>query len=190
MNIQFKKDAWTMDGLTYAGSARFPAMPEMEQKEDHLANVTSDLAKDGYAYVSLVTKEKVQPGVKITSHCAFEELAAPLFVMPRQMEEKDGYLFYSDCLEVVLWTNGVNVWKLWKDETGELKVLNLMRLKKHFDTGVIYDVSVEIQKERFAISVDDFHVELHCNEIYDQFHLGITACEGPCQFYDMQIENC
>ncbi len=189
MKIEFKKDQWSMEGLTYAGSARFPAMPEMEQKEDHIANVTTDLAKDGYAYVSLVTKEKVQPGVKISSRCAFDDLAAPLFVLPRELEEKDGYLYYSDYLEVVLWTNGINVWKLWKDKNGEVRILNLLRLKTPLQTGVIHDVAVEIKKDRFAIQVDDLNVELHCDEIYDSFHLGITGCEGPCRFYDMSIEE-
>ena len=189
MKKEFKKDAWSMDGLIYAGSARFPAMPEMEQKEDHIANVKTELSRDGYAYVSIVTKEKVQPGVKISSRCAFDDLAAPLFVLPRELEEKDGYLYYSDYLEVVLWTNGVNVWKLWKDETGEVKIRNLLRLKKPLQTGVIHDVSVEVQKDRFVVQVDDLSVDLYCDEIYEQFHLGITGCEGPCRFYDMEIEK-
>ena len=189
MKKEFRRNGWSMEGLTYAGSARFPVMPEMEQKEDHIANVKTDLMNDGYAYVSIVTKDKVQPGVKISSRCAFDDLAAPLFVMPREMEEKDGYLFYSDYLEVVLWTNGVNIWKLWKDENGEIKILNLLRLKKPLQTGVIHDVSVEIKKDRFVIQVDDLNVELHCDEIYEQFYLGITGCEGPCRFYDMAIEE-
>lgn len=189
MKYEFKKNGWSMDGLTYAGSARFPAMPEMAQQEDYIENVPTEIMRDGYAYVSLVTKEKVSPNIKITSRCAFEDLAAPLFVMPREMVEKDGYLFYSDYLEVVLWTNGINVWKLWKDEDGEVKVRNLLRLNMPLEKSVIHDVSVEIQKDRFAIQVDDFNVELYCGDIYEQFHLGITGCEGPCRFYDMEIEK-
>ena len=100
-----------------------------------------------------------------------------------------GYLFYSDYLEVVLWTNGINVWKLWKDEDGEVKIRNLLRLNMPLEKSVIHDVSIEIQKDRFVIQVDDLNVELYCGDIYEQFHLGITGCEGPCRFYDMEIER-
>ena len=36
MYLEFKKDKWSMDALTYAGSVRFPAMPDMEQREDYI----------------------------------------------------------------------------------------------------------------------------------------------------------
>lgn len=188
MNVLFKKNEWTMDGLTWAGSARFSAMPDMEQREDYIENVSTDLTVHGYAYVSLVTKEKLQPGVKLASRCAFEDLGAPLFVLPREMYEKDGYLFYSDCLEVVVWTHGINIWKLWKDEAGVLRVRNLLRLEIPLEKSVTHDFSVEVEKDRFNVTLDDKKVSIYCDEIYDSFHLGITGCEGPCRFYDMSIE--
>ena len=188
MKCNFKKGGWSMDGLVWAGSARFPAMPDMEQREDHIANVPTALSRDGYAYVSLVTKEKVRPGVKLSSHCAFDDLAAPLFVLPKELYEKDGNLFYSDYLEVVLWTNGINIWNLWADESGEVKIRNLLRLEMPVEKSVPHDLSVEIEKDRFNVTLDGKKVSLYCDEIYDSFHLGITGCEGPCRFYDMAIE--
>jgi hypothetical protein len=189
MYLEFKKNNWSMEGLIYAGSARFPAMPDMEQREDFIENIPCEASNDGYAYISLVTEEKVQPGVKLATRCAFEDLAAPLIVLPRDMYEKDGYLFYSDYLEVVLWTNGINVWKLWKDEDGQIKVRNLLRLEMPVERSVSHDFAVEIEKDRFNITLDDNKVSLYCDEIYDSFHLGITGCEGPCRFYDMEIQK-
>lgn len=185
----FKKDCWTMDGLVWAGSARFPAMPEMKQQQDHIANIPTTNSADGYAYISLVTKEKVQPGVKLSSRCAFEDKAAPLFVMPRELYEKDGKLYYSNYLEVVLWTNGINIWNLWADENGEVKIQNLLRLQIPVEKSVPHDFSVEILEDRFNVTLDDKKVSIYCNEIYDSFHLGITGCEGPCRFYDMDIQK-
>ena len=187
MRVEFKKDGWSTQEITYAGSVRFGQMPELAQEEDHIANVTSDAAKDGYAYISLVTKEKVRPGVKLSTRCAFDELAAPLIVLPKELIEKDGKQYYADYLEVVLWVNGINVWNLWTDETGETKIRNLLRLKQPVEPGVVHDFAVEITEDRFNVSLDGNQVSLYCGDIYDSFHLGITACEGPCRFYDMEI---
>ena len=188
MKCVFAKDNWSMDGLVWAGSVRFPAMPEMAQQEDHIANVPTPVSRDGYAYISLVTKGKLQPGVKLSSRCAFEDLAAPLFVLPRELQEKDGKLYYSDYLEVVLWTNGINIWNLWTDENGEVKIRNLLRLQIPVEKSVPHDFSVEILKDRFNVALDEKKVSIYCEDIYDSFHLGITGCEGPCRFYDMTIE--
>ena len=188
MNCIFNKDNWSMDGLVWAGSVRFPAMPEMEQQADHIANIPTPVSRDGYAYISLVTEEKLQPGVKLSTRCAFDDKAAPLIVLPKKLIEKDGKLFYGDYLEVVLWVNGINIWNLWTDETGEVRIRNLMRLEKHVEPGMIHDFAVEIEKDRFTVTLDGSRVSIYCGDIYEHFHLGITGCEGPCRFYDMSIE--
>lgn len=178
-----------MDGLTHAFSVRFDPMPEFRQQPDYIENAPTPIMNDGYAYVSLVTTEKVKPNVKISTRCAFEDLAAPLFVLPKELIEKDGKLFYRDYLEVVLWTNGINVWNLWTDEEGHVQIRNLLRLELPVETGKIHDFSVEVQKDRFVVGLDTHKVSLYCDAIYESFHLGITGCEGPCRFYDMRIEN-
>ena len=37
--------------------------------------------------------------------------------------------------------------------------------------------------------LDDLSFNLYCDKIYESFHLGFTGCEGPCRFYDLQIEK-
>lgn len=190
MKYEFKKDGWSIDGLTHAFSIRFAPMPEFRQQEEYIENVPTQVMRDGFSYVSLVTKEKVTPNIKISTRCAFEDLAAPLFVLPKELIEKDGMLYYGDYLEVVLWTNGINVWNLWTGEDGQVKIRNLLRLELPVKTGEIHDFAMEVQKDRFVVTLDDHKVDLYCNEIYDSFHLGITGCEGPCRFYNMEIETC
>ena len=189
MKCVFQKNGWSMDGLTHAFSTRFDPMPEFVQQADCIENAATPISRDGYAYVSLVTKEKLTPNVKISTRCAFEALAAPLFVLPKSLIEKDGHLFYGDYLEVVLWKNGINVWNLWTGDDGEVKIRNLLRLQLPVETGKLHDFSLEIQKDRFAVTLDSLSFSLYCDEIYDSFHLGITGCEGPCRFYDMEIET-
>lgn len=189
MQKNFQKDCWNMDGLTYAYSSRFAPMPQLRQKDDYVENIPEPASRDGYAYTSLVTAEKLQPGVTIRARCAFELDAAPLFVLARELEEKDGRLYYSNYLEVVIWKNGINVWELWKDEDGIVKIRCLLSLKLPLASGKVHDFSTKVEKEQFIVTLDDISFRLYCHKIYDSFHLGITACEGPCRFYDMQISE-
>lgn len=189
MKYVFQKNEWFMEGLVHAGSVRFPSMPEFAQRDNYIENQETPASKDGYAYISLVTKEKLQPGVQISTHCAFENRAAPLIVLPKKLIEKDGNLFYEDYLEVVLWKHGINVWNLWMGEDGTVQIRNLLRLEQPVEAGVIHDLSVKIKRDSFVITLDGSRVALYCDAIYDSFHLGITGCEGPCRFYDMTIEE-
>ena len=188
MNRVFRNNGWSMDGLTHAWSIRFAPMPEFYQQEDYIENVPTPVSRDGYSYVSLLTTEKLSPNVKLTTHCAFNGKGAPLVVLPKRLIERDGRQYYGDYLEVVLWRGGINVWKLWMEADGSVKVRNLLRLEQQVQTDMIHELSVEIQKDRFIILLDGRKTELYCPEIYDRFHLGITGCEGPCRFYDMRID--
>ena len=90
MKCLFQPGCWSMEGLTHAYSVRFPVMPEFAQREDYIENVQTPVSRDGYAYVSLLTKEKLHPGVKLSTRCAFEGTAAPLVVLAKALEEKEG----------------------------------------------------------------------------------------------------
>ena len=188
MKCLFQQGCWSMEGLTHAYSTRFPAMPEFAQREDCIENVQTPVSKDGYAYVSLLTKEKLHPVVKLSTRCAFEGTAAPLVVLAKALEEKEGKLFYGDYLEVVLYEKGINVWSLWTAEDGSVKIRNLLRLFRPVETGAVHDFSLKILEDRFVIELDGQVTDLYCGEIFDAFHLGITGCEGPCRFYHMEIE--
>ena len=192
MKYVFKKDGWSMDGLTYAYSIRFAPMPEFNQQEDYIENIPAPQSRDGYSYVSLVSEEKLRPNAKISTHCAFslnKGKAAPLFILSKELMEKDGSFYYGDYLEVVLHANGINVWTLWMED-GDVKIRNLLRVRMPVATDEIHDFALEVQKDRFVINMDGHVVELYCDEIFDSFHLGITGCEGHCRFYDLEIEQC
>lgn len=189
MKYVFQAGNWSMDDLTNAFSVRFHDMPALAQQDGYLENLPTAASADGYAYAALVTKEKLSPNVKISTRCAFLDLAAPLVVLPKNLVEKDGLAFYADCIEIVIWKNGINVWKLWAVEDGTVKYHKLMGLETALAPEVIHELSVEVQAEYLVITLDDLRVDLRCEEIYDSFHLGIAGCEGPCKFYSMEIEE-
>jgi hypothetical protein len=119
MRYDFSKGNWTMDGLVHAYSSRFVQDSVFVQREDCIENPKDPSMRDGYGYISLLTKEKLKPGVRLTTSCAFEGASAPLVVVVKDLFEKNGVPSYGDYQEVVLWKNGINVWNLWLREDGK-----------------------------------------------------------------------
>lgn len=187
MNLNFLKDAWRMDGLTYAYSSRFPATPEFTQLEDCIENPPATENDDGYSYISLVTDSKLTPGITLSTCCSFDGTAAPLVVLAKELNEKDGVRRYSDYLEVVLYKGGVNVWKLWKQPDGTVTWHKLLGINMPMEEEKRHCLTVKIGKESFDITVDGMNWYLRCEDIYPEFHLGITGCEGKCRFYGLEI---
>ena len=190
MKFIFAKDAWTMEGLVPAYSARFTATPQFLQREDCIENPPEPTSKDGYSYISLLTKEKVKPSVRLKTRCYFEGAAAPLIVLARELYEENGVMRYNNYLEVVLYKNGINVWDLWSQEDGTVKWHKVLGVATELQEGVIYELEMRITEDRFFITLGGMEINLLMPRIYPDFHLGITGCEGVCRFYDMTIEPC
>jgi len=188
MYFDFKKDSWDGSSLTHAFSHRFKPTPEFIQEETCIANPKAPSDSTGYSYISLVTKEKVKPGTKITVHCDFEEAAAPLIVLAKDLEDADGVKRYADCQEIVLWKNGLNVWDIWREADGSIKWVKLLGITTPLEAGKIHALSVEIKADRYEITLNDMKISLQVRNIFPEFHLGLTGCEGSCRFYDMTID--
>ena len=187
MNIRFAKDLWNTDALTYAYSYRFDATPQFSQKNDCIENRLNPDAVYGFDNISLLTKNTYGPGTKITTQCAFENLGAPLIVIADKLEtDTRGVVRYGEYLEVVLWKNGVNVWKMWL-ENGEVTWKQLMGVDFPVTEHEIHTLSVTIEKEELHIEADGQKILLHVENIYPVFHLGINACEGINRFYTLSI---
>ena len=116
MKINFAKGAWNTDELTYAYTYRFPQTNEFLQNEDSIENAENPAcAADGYDYLSLVSKATFGFGTKITTRCSFMGNAAPLIIISDGLDNcEDGHKRYARYFEVVVWRNGVNVWRHWQ----------------------------------------------------------------------------
>ena len=185
----FAKNTWNLDNLTYAYSYRFEETPEFIQKDDCVENTKNETAVYGFDNISLLTREKFGPGTKIYTRCAFEDLGAPLIVIADKIEnDSRDVVRYGDYLEVVLWKNGVNVWRMWM-EHGEVTWKQLLGVEFPVSESDIHTLSVTIEKDTLHIQADDRTMQLYIDQMYDSYHLGINACEGINRFYDMSIER-
>ena len=187
MKITFAENSWNQEQLTYAYSYRFQETPKFVQKKDCIENSKNPGAVYGYDNISLLTRETYGPGTKLSTRCAFEDLGAPLLVITDQLTTDDrSVVRYGNYLEVVLWKNGVNVWRMWMED-GEVTWKQLMGVEFPVSESEIHTLSVLIEKDTLHIEADDKKFLLYIDDLYPSHHLGLNACEGINRFYDLEI---
>ena len=55
--------------------------------------------------------------------------------------------------------------------------------------GALHTLEVQIHKDYIIYSVDGVRVKLRTEDLFEEFYLGVTACEGIVRLYDFQIEQ-
>ncbi len=187
MIINFSKNAWDTKDITYAYSYRFEEIPTFVQKENCIENRRNSDAIYGFDNISLLTKEQYGPLTHISTHCAFEDLGAPLIVIADKLyTDSRGVVRYGDYLEIVLYKNGINVWRMWL-ENGEVTWKQLMGVEFPVSETDVHSLSVEIGMDSLQIETDDKKMLLHVENMFTSYHVGINACEGINRFYDLEI---
>ena len=190
MYISFKKDAWDEGAVTHAYTYRFPFTNRFIQMDGYIENAINAEMPDGFDYLSLLSREKYPLGTKITVNCSFSGNAAPLFVVAESLDLcEDGAYRYGNFFEIVLYKNGINVWRMWREENGDVAWHKRLSARFPVTENQLHKVSVSLDKGYITVSIDDMLFSLRADDLFESFHLGITGCEGPCRFYDMEIEK-
>ncbi len=189
MNINFARNAWNTDDITYAYSYRFEDVPEFTQFEDHVENRADPNGSGGYEYISVMSRKQYGSGTRITTHCSFEDDGAPLIVLADKMyTDPRGVVRYGEYMEVVLYKNGVNVWRMWYRE-GKVTWKKLLGVQFPVTTGDIHTLSVTAWEDNLRVEADEHTMTLLVPDMYTSFHAGIDACEGINRFYDMTVDG-
>ncbi len=190
MHIQFTKDGWSLDKITYAWSRRFPETPTFTQMDDHVENRADPAVTYGYENISLLTKEKYGPGTKITTRCAYLEDGAPLIMLCDKLyTDEAGHLRYDNYFEVVLYKNGINVWRLWNQD-GQMTWHKRLGAEFPVSEGEAHELTVVTGEKEFVITVDGTHkLTLRVEDLFPAYHVGIDACEGVNRFWDLAVEG-
>lgn len=186
MKLQFNDNGWTTDEFAYAYSYRFDQTPVFTPCGDHVENRADNEACYGYENISLLSRKLLPPGTTVTTRCAFLGDAAPLIVLAKAMDNVDGVFRYGDYVEVVLYKNGVNVWKM-KRENGKVTWVKRMAVEFPVSEGDIHTLSVTYTKNTLDITADDRVMSLYMDDLYGDCHVGINACEGINRFYSLEV---
>lgn len=188
--ISFGNEAWKQDLMT-AYSFRFTESPKFIQRADHITTSANNKHREGFDNISLLSHEKYEKGVKAKLRCAFDGLGCPEIIIVEKTEDcSDGAVRYGACFEVVLWKNGVNVWRHYMDEADHRCFWHKrLGLSMPVAEGDIHELEVEIIENYIVFSVDGVGVKLRAQDLPERFHIGITACEGIVRLFDFEIEQ-
>jgi hypothetical protein len=183
-NNNYKKD------LDLCYSFRFTETPDFKQASDHITTTVNEQHREGYDNISLITKETYKLGVKAKLTCSFDNLGCPEIIFVKKPELcNDNVVRYGECFEVVLWKNGVNVWRHYMTDDHRCSWHKRLGLSTSVSEKDLHVLEVEIDKNTIIFSVDGIKVELRAEDFFEEFYVGVTACEGIVRLYDFEIEK-
>ena len=188
--INFAHEIWKQ-ALMKAYSFRFTETPDFAQQDGYITTSANPGHREGFDNISLLSPERYTMGVRAKVRCAFDGLGCPEIIIVEKTEDcPDGAVRYGACFEVVLWKNGVNVWRHYMDEADHRCYWHKrLGLTMPVTEGDIHTLEVEILRNYIQFSVDGVSIKLRTEDLPEHFHVGLTACEGIVRFYDMEIEQ-
>lgn len=178
------------DKFLYVASPASKSKNKFIQKADCIENSYNEDIQD-YDYISMITKEKYSDGVTVRVKCSFEKFGAPLIVITDDFQQmSDGSFRYGLHFEVVAYENGCNVWHIVPGKEGKnpIDVTKVNCMEFSVKDQSIINMEVKIQNKQLMVRINDKTMIAKHEDIPSQMHIGITACEGINQFYELEIE--
>jgi hypothetical protein len=188
MYTDFGKGKFDSSELITAYSYRFnPTLPFVQRDDCIEAPKCADY-RDGYASISLLDKNKRSGSVTIHTECDFEGIAAPLIVIAEDVRtDENGVIRYDNYFEVVIYKNGINIWRLWP-ENGKIVHKNLLRLVYPLETGKKHPLTVTVTTDSISAETNGVKATVPVPDMFETFYTGVTACEGLCRFYNLETK--
>jgi hypothetical protein len=141
------------------------------------------------SYSSMVYKEKVKGDVTITSTMAFACEMAPLIVLaPELPENAKGQREYREHVEVVIYNQGVNVWRHFVKD-GKLMYRKAAFANFRLEKDVKYRLTVTKAGKTLTVSVGGHTFGYFDDGLPETCYVGITGCEGLNRFYDFAVRR-
>lgn len=191
MKIFEFKDGINFNELFYCYSPQAKCCGIFERETDCIKNKYNERVGD-YEYTTLMLKEKLRTGNKITTECDFEKRGAPLIIISNVLFEKNGHTYYGEHFEAVAFEEGCNVWynRLPTDPSYPKP---LVVEKIHFENiptpnRTRVKLSVEFGEREMTVEMNGVRFSVSHPRMPEEFYFGITACEGINRFYNLTVE--
>ena len=187
--ITFAPGLWENAGLRYAYSWRFEGFPTFRQEADCIINSSDPAGPAGYDYLGMLSQTPLTEGDTLRVRTSFEGSAAPMITLCDRYEiDENGVLRTLDYYELVIWKNGLNVWRMHTQER-KVSFYKALGLTFPLEAGQPHMLSVTLEPQHLHIRVDDHAAQLYLPDMPASFLGGYTACEGLCRLYDMEIAH-
>ena len=188
-HYSFANDAWKTE-LVQAYSFRFTETPDFTQAEDHITTAINPNHREGFDNISLLSPEAYSAGVGASLRCSFDGIGCPEIILVKKPERcDDGAVRYGECFEIVLWKNGVNVWRHFMDENRKCSWHKRLGLAMPVSERDIHELWVKTEKDYIIFGVDGIRSQLRTEDLFESFYVGVTACEGIARLYDFRISR-
>ncbi len=190
MKYIFAKGQWLEDDLIRAYTFRFIQTPKPHQAEECIYSDINHEHPEGYDNISFLTKEKYTAGAAAQLHCSFEGVGCPeIIIVPEAEQCEDQAVRYGACFEIVLWKNGINVWRHYR-EAGKCSWHLRLGLSREVAENEMHTLQVKVCEEELHIDLNGNTTILHVDDLPKNFHMGFTMCEGVARVYDFSVEDC
>lgn len=187
INVAFKKGEWE-DCFDYAYNERWQIKSKFTQESDCVVNARTDKMPDGFEWVTVVTKQKYGVGTKVNFTCSFEEYGAPLITLLDSMKiDADGDYTYSNCHELVVWKNGLNIFDIFEVD-GTIKWNKLLADTFPLAANEKHELCLEFMEKYVRATIGEHSVLLRIENLPETFYIGFTACENINRLYSAKIE--
>ena len=189
MNFNFMSGAWNKDLLVSANCYRWQEVPSFVQEEDALVNRKNPSCETGYENASLMFRSPLVGNYRLETVCSFDAWGAPLIVIAEDLsEDENGLLRYREYYEVVLYENGINVWRLRTDKNNKVTWKKMMSVDFPVAAKEKHTLTVDILDDTLEITADGRKMSLFLAERFSPYYVGIDACENVNRFYSFSVE--
>lgn len=201
MSYSFAEGQWHPEVWTLVKSSRWDHCGHWVQRSTHIENEAPPEAtaesmlgpQAAKTYTSMVLSRKVRAPVTISSTMEFTHRMAPLIVIAPQLgTDTAGRPEYREHIEVVIFDQGVNIWHhTFKDD--KQSWVKAADARFTLKPNVKYRLKVEIVPagggKRMTVFVEGQKLAYAIDALPDEFHVGITGCEGINRFYDFEVQT-
>ena len=179
------------EDFMYVYSPICKVFKEFIAEDECIKNSYNDDIKD-WDYISIVTKDKYSSGTTVSTVCSFDKYGAPLIVFTDDIvNDENGIRRYGHHYEVVAYENGINIWSIvpWH-ERGErpIKPTKIAFLEFPVKEDDFFELKVKVDSDKITVNMCGQTLEVNDAQIPEEFHIGITACEGVNKFREFTIE--
>lgn len=186
----FSEGKWNQDDFFYSYSPRWHTRKTFLQEENCISNIYDD----GHLhYISILTKKKYKTGVRLKAKCSFQSFGAPLIVISDDVAlNEKGDMMYGLHFEAVAWFKGLNAWRVIAlPERVERPFHATLIGADSFtiENDAVCEIDVVVREKELYIGIDGHYITVKEDELPEEFHVGITACEGLNKFYEFSIEE-
>lgn len=181
MSSSFNKNAWNPSDWIFVKRRDMAGRSEWLQKNDCIEN-------DGN-HTSMVYKKKFKGDMTVSSTTAFADRMAPAIVIVSKIgDSADGAKAFDEHVEIVIYDDGVNIWRLHTvggKSLWEKTAFWKFKLVKN----TLYKLEVTKKGKELSIKVDGQTMGYVDSSLQDEYYVGITGCEGVNRFYDFAVKN-